>query len=71
MTLNPSTYQCPEHRTDLTGLVAEALEDEGPPVAYWSLRKRPAARPFSVIVTCPGANGTGAHDLTCSGTRIQ
>ncbi len=68
MTLEPSTYECPEHHTDLTGLVAETLEDDGPPVAYYVLRKTTAARPFQVIVTCPGANGTGAHQLTCSGT---
>jgi hypothetical protein len=71
MTLDPSTYQCLEHHMDLTDLVAEALQDEGPPVAYLTQRKRPAARPFQVIVTCPGANDTGAHQLTCSGTRTQ
>ena len=71
MTLDPSTYACPEHHTDLTELVAEALEDGGPPVAYFRLRKAAAPRPFQVIVTCPGANGAGAHQLTCSGTRAQ
>ncbi len=71
MTLEPSTYKCPEHNTDLTDLVAETLEEDGPPVAYRGPRKATAARPFQVIVTCPGANGTGAHRLTCSGTRAQ
>jgi hypothetical protein len=33
MTLDPTTYQCPEHHTDLTYLVTEALEDDGPPPA--------------------------------------
>lgn len=68
MTLDPSTYECPEHHTDLTGLVTEALEDDSPPVAYFSLRKTTVARPFQVIVTCPGVNGAGAHQLTCGGT---
>ena len=71
MTLEPSSYQCPEHQTDLTGLVEEALDDDAPPVAYFSLRKKPAARAFQVIVTCPGMNGVGAHQLTCTGTRTR
>jgi hypothetical protein len=71
MTLDPTIYQCPEHHTDLTDLVTEALEEEGPPVAYFGLRKAATARPFLVIVTCPGANGTGTHRLTCTGTRTQ
>ena len=29
MTLNPDHYECPEHRTDLTRLVEQALEDQG------------------------------------------
>lgn len=71
MTLVPSSYACPEHGTVLTPLVEEALEDEGPPVAYFKLRNSSAVQPFEVIVTCPGANGTGAHQLTCTGTRAQ
>jgi hypothetical protein len=63
MTLDPERYECPEHHTDLTGLVEEAVEFLGPPVAF-----RPGPRPFQVIVTCPGGD-TGAHSLTCTGTR--
>jgi len=71
MILDPSFYECPEHHTDLTGLVQEVLEDDGPPVAYLRLRKAAAARPFQVIITCPGVDGTGAHQLTCSGIRTK
>jgi hypothetical protein len=65
MTLDPGRYECPDHHTDLTGLVEEALDEQGPPVAY----RRPGARPFQVIVTCPGTDGTRAHSLTCIGTQ--
>ena len=64
MILNPDRYECPEHHTDLTGLVQEAVGELGPPVAY-----RPGPRPFQVIVTCPGTGSTGAHPLTCTGTH--
>lgn len=66
MTLNPDHYACPDHHTDLTGLVEEALDELGPPVAY-----QPGPRPFQVIVTCPGTSGTGAHTLTCTGTHTR
>jgi len=69
--LDPSSYECPEHQTDLTGLVEEVLEDDGPPVAYLRPRKTPTAWPFQVIVTCPGADGAGAHQLTCSGSQTR
>ena len=73
MILDPDTYVCPEHQADLTAQVQEALEDDGTPLAY----KRPAllgrggwrARSFRVIVTCPGAAGSAAHRLACTGTR--
>lgn len=71
MILNPSSYECSEHHTDLTDLVEETLQDDGPPVAYFPLRKTKPARPFQVVVTCPGATGAGAHQLTCSGIRTQ
>ena len=32
MTLDPNRYECPDHHSDLTGLVKEALELQGPPV---------------------------------------
>jgi hypothetical protein len=69
MTLDPVRYECPEHRTDLTSLVREALEYDGPPVAYLrTLRRRQSApKQFQVIVACPGENGTGAHSVTCAG----
>ena len=72
MTLDPDRYECPDHHTDLTGLVVEALSDDGPPVAY----RRPllcgqvrTERPFQVIVTCPGARKAAPHTLTCTGTQ--
>jgi hypothetical protein len=69
MILNPSSYECPEHHIDLTDLVGEMLGHDEPPVAYFRLRRTTAARPFQVIVTCPGADGEAAHQLTCSGSR--
>jgi hypothetical protein len=63
MTLNPTHYECPDHHTDLTGLVEEELELQGGPVIYGP------DHPFQVIVTCPGTGGTGAHRLTCTGTQ--
>lgn len=80
MILDPNSYSCPEHQTDLTVLVTEALGDDGPPVAYAMPRfaasapfqQRPAGpRPFEVLVNCPGADGSGAHQLTCTGTWDQ
>jgi hypothetical protein len=65
MTLNRDRYECPEHHTDLTGLVEEALDELGPPVAY----RRD--HPFKVIITCPGIGGTGPHPLTCTGTQTR
>src|SRR5689334_13833807 len=67
MTLDPDTYECPDHHTDLTSLVEEALELQGPPLAY---QRPPGPRQFQVIVTCPG-DGTGAHSLTCAGQRAR
>lgn len=70
MTLDPGNYTCPDHHTDLTGQVRDALDQDGPPVAY---RRgllpgtKAGPRPFEVIVTCPGAGGQ-PHQLTCAGT---
>ena len=72
MTLDPDRYQCPDHHTDLTGLVEEALSDDGPPLAYRrSLlgRQVRAERPFQVIVTCPGARKAPPHALICTGMQ--
>jgi hypothetical protein len=66
MTLNPDRYECPDHHTDLTDQVEQALEELGPPVAY-----RPGPRPFQVIVTCPGNSPTRSHPLTCTGTQTR
>jgi hypothetical protein len=71
MILDPSSYECPEHHADLTDLLEETLRDDDPPVAYFPLRKTMSVRPFRVVVTCPGAIGAGAHQLTCSGIRTQ
>jgi hypothetical protein len=69
MILEPISYSCPTHQTDVTTLVKDALDDDdAPPVAFWGLgKKMTGPRPFQVIVTCPGASGTGAHQLTCTG----
>jgi hypothetical protein len=70
MNLQPGTYTCPNHRTDLTEQVREALDDgDAPPIAYWRFpvgRAAPAPRAFEVTVTCPG--GAEPHPLTCTGT---
>lgn len=74
MTLNPERYECAVHQIDLTNLVEEALEDQGIDVAYGRpplARKPRGPQPFQVIVTCPGASGTGAHSLTCTGTQTR
>ena len=74
MILDPGRYECPEHHANLTGLVEEALEGQGPPVAYRRpllRRQAPAGRPFQVIVTCPGTGGAAPHPLTCTGTRTR
>jgi hypothetical protein len=73
MILDPAHYECPDHGTDLTRLVEEALDDYAPPVAYprklsLSTRNR-AIQPFQVIVTCPGMAGSQPHRLTCTGTQ--
>ena len=34
MKLDPADYTCPDHHTDLTGQVLDALDEDGPPVAY-------------------------------------
>lgn len=74
MTLEPTTYSCPEHKADLTVQVQEALEDRGP-VAYQGIpllgKAAARARPFEVTVTCPGTADSGPHDLICSGIRTQ
>ncbi len=74
MILDPDRYECPEHHADLTGLVEEALEDPGTPVAYRRPplgRQAPTGGPFKVIVICPGVGGAVPHSLTCTGTRTQ
>jgi hypothetical protein len=67
MILDPATYPCPVHTTDLTDQVVAQLEDDdGWPVAYKRRRTRDQPE-FEVVVTCPGA-GT-AHAVTCRGIR--
>jgi hypothetical protein len=71
MKLDPDRYQCPEHNVDLTAQVTDALDDVSPPVAFRKVllgSHYAEARPFQVIVTCPGTGGTGEHSLTCTGT---
>jgi hypothetical protein len=71
MKLDPANYKCPGDGNDLTDLVEEALGDSRP-LAYVPpplRRASTAARRFEVIVTCPGAAGSGEpHQLTCAGT---
>jgi hypothetical protein len=74
MALDPESYTCPDHHTDLTALVEEALEDEAGEIAYGRRllgRAAPRPRPFEVTVTCPGAAVGGPHDLVCAGTRTR
>ena len=73
MILDPETYVCPEHQADLTAQVREALEDDGPTLAYGPRpgRDRSGPLPFRVIVTCPGTAGSAAHQLACAGTRAS
>jgi hypothetical protein len=66
MTLDPDRYECPDHHTDLIGLVQEELELQGPPAAY-----RPGPRPFQVIITWNGSSDAASHRLTCTGTRAS
>lgn len=68
MNLDPDRYECPDHNTDLTSLVEQALEDVGPPVVY---RPPSGPRQFQVIVTCPGTGGTASHPLTCIGIQTR
>src|SRR5262249_49793060 len=73
MTLDPATYTCPDHNLDLTDLVTEALEDDGPPVAYprprLPGRAGPRPPPLKVRVIGPGAAGGGSRELVGAGTR--
>jgi hypothetical protein len=74
MTLDPDRYECPDHHTNLTSQVQEALDDQDFPVAYQRPllgRKPPAARPFQVIITCPGDDATAPHSLTCTGAQAR
>jgi hypothetical protein len=70
--LEPASFECPTHRVDVTELVREVLAEEGPPVAYdWPpgrLFGRRSARPFEVIVSCPGDGPDSVHPVTCAGT---
>jgi hypothetical protein len=67
MKLDPEHYRCPDHQADVTDQVKDALpEDEDLPRVTYG--RRPARGPFRVIVTCPGADGSGQHELTCRGT---
>lgn len=67
MNLNPPSYAGQDHGQDLTSLVAEALEDVGPPVAFPGRIGRRGPRPFEVIVACPGTGPNTAHKLAFTG----
>jgi hypothetical protein len=69
--LDPDNYTCPDHHTDLTRQVLDALDEDGPPVAYGRgllPGRKGGPRLFEVIVTCPGSAGGAPHELTCAGT---
>jgi hypothetical protein len=68
MKLDPANYTCPDHPIDVTDKVEAALdEDEDyPQLTYGGRRAGP--RPFQVIVICEGADGSGKHEVTCTGT---
>jgi hypothetical protein len=72
MKLDPAEYTCPDHHSDLTSLVRDALEDEdGTPLAYRRgllPGSKAGPRPFQVIVACPGPAGGQPHQLACAGT---
>ena len=67
MILDPPTYACPTHGTDLTDQVVEELKDAGWAVAYKTRDLRRIQPEFEVVVTCPGTRAP--HQLTCRGTR--
>jgi hypothetical protein len=75
MALDPATYTCQKHHADLTAQVTDALQDDGPPLAYRRLplpgRAAPRPRPFEVTVTCPGTADSGPHPLVCTGTLTR
>jgi len=67
MILDPETYPCPTHSTDLTDQVrAQLTDDDGWPVAFKDRKAPHNQQEFQVVVYCPG-DGT-AHPLTCRGT---
>jgi hypothetical protein len=67
MILDPATYRCPSHSTNLTEQVREQLTDEdGWPIAFKARKAHHNQPEFEVVVYCPG-NGT-PHPLTCHGT---
>lgn len=79
MTLDPDSYTCQEHQTDLTPQVLELLGGDGPPgaqtrrppLAYGRrprLGRATAAREFEVIVVCPGTGAAEPHNRVCYGT---
>ena len=64
MNVDPASFTCPTHGHDLTPMVVEALDEQGPPVAFGRGRRRP----FEVLVSCPGATAPdGPHQLACEG----
>lgn len=70
MRLDPDNYPCPNHHTDLTQQVLDALDEDGPPVAYrrpgFLGGRKPGPRPFEVLVTCPGDGQP--HKQKCAGS---
>lgn len=80
MTLDPETYWCPIHGTDLTALVYKKVKYctrlekgimmVGPALILARLfdkdQQKIKTKPFKVIVPCP--SGDAPHRLTCAGT---
>jgi hypothetical protein len=74
VTLDPDTYRCPTHGTDVTTLVQRELDSIGDVAnvkfafALPGMRRHrePQSQHFAVIVSCPG--DSTPHPLTCMGT---
>jgi len=77
--LDPEIYTCADDRCDLTGLVTAAIRNSlaGAFELLDHDRTQPAtprgeARPFEVVVQCPGPDGDSrSHKVICTGTYAR
>jgi hypothetical protein len=71
MKLIPEKVRCPVDGVDLTELTRTQLGEEMPVGFGFSVkRRRIAAKPFLVLITCPGNGKSPPHDVTVSGEYI-